>query len=793
MFLKRKEILLAFLFFASISCVFFYKTFLFGQIPFPGDLLIAEYNPWKTYQYMGYNPGSFPNKAQYFDTLRQLYPWKTLAIDLVKNGQLPLWNPYNFSGAPLLANFQSAVFYPLNLLYILLPQIPAWTVLVVLQPFLACLFTYLFARKLGTSRLGSAFAGVSYGFSSFMTVWLEYNTIGHVILWFPLILLSVEHLVEKLSAGWSLVFVLSLTSALLAGHPQVATYLFVFTLAFALFRSAKVRKQKAFFGMLLLLFLLPVGLAAVQFVPGIELIQESARSPHAYDFLIDKILIQPWQLAMLFVPDFFGNPATRNYWPQDTYVGKVTSIGIIALPFVALALIRKRNEYTRFFQWAAAVVLLLASSNPITALLYKFELPIVSASSPTLAVFLFCFSLSVLAGFGVDLWRKESLTLGRLFMWLAPFLLVFSVFWIVMVIIGPPLSNGFRNMLLATALISLTVVLLALGNYKKTLTIGIVIFLLLLQTGDLWRSFTKFNPFVSSELVFPHAPILTVLQKKDVLDRFWGYGAAAIDANFATQYGLFSPDGYDPLYPGRYGEFIQSSKEGKIVSEFTRQTRSDAIIAPGYGEEDLAVNNSRLRVLDFLGVRFILDRPENASTEKTFPEQRFSLLTNENGWRVFENKKPMPRAFLVSDYRVFTTSKQFEELFFAPDFDASQTVLLEEDIGHRFEKLQEPSRADIIAYTTDGVTVSTSSESDALLVLSDTYYPGWEALIDSQAAKIYRANYAFRAVVVPKGEHAVRFVYRPQSFAFGATISSVALVIAIVFIAFMPKWKRYID
>lgn len=51
------------------------------------------------------------------DAIRQIYPWKELAVSMIKEGQLPLWNPYAFSGTPLLANIQTAVFYPLNILF----------------------------------------------------------------------------------------------------------------------------------------------------------------------------------------------------------------------------------------------------------------------------------------------------------------------------------------------------------------------------------------------------------------------------------------------------------------------------------------------------------------------------------------------------------------------------------------------------------------------------------------------------------------------------------------------------
>src|SRR3989344_6108426 len=184
-----------------ITCVFFYQTILFGRLPFPGDILLSEYKPWNSYSYEGYAAGGIPNKAQYFDTIRQLYPWKTLSIDLIKSGQFPLWNPYNFSGAPLLANHQSQALYPLNIFYFLFTAPWAWTITLMLQTFLASFFMYIYGRKIGLSATAAIFSGLAFGYSQFMSVFLEYNTIGHTILYLPLMLYLVEHLLSKNSFG----------------------------------------------------------------------------------------------------------------------------------------------------------------------------------------------------------------------------------------------------------------------------------------------------------------------------------------------------------------------------------------------------------------------------------------------------------------------------------------------------------------------------------------------------------------------------------------------------------------
>ncbi len=267
-----------------ITLVFFYKTILFGQIPFPGDILLSEYKPWQTYSFNGYVPGSIPNKAQYPDTIRQLYPWRTIVIEILKTGKIPLWNPYNFSGTPLLANFQSAVFYPLNGLYLLFPQTTAWTMLVMLQSYLALLFTYGYIRSIGGSKLASWLGTISFAFSLFSTVWLQYNTIGHVMLWLPLTLYAIEQMSKKNTRLWFIVLTFSYVCVLFAGHPQLAAYLIAFTFFYAWFRINKIIK------FVFLSILLGAGIAAVQIIPGVELSLNAARSAHDFLFIFQKIL-----------------------------------------------------------------------------------------------------------------------------------------------------------------------------------------------------------------------------------------------------------------------------------------------------------------------------------------------------------------------------------------------------------------------------------------------------------------------------------------------------------------------
>ncbi len=779
----------------AIILIFFYKTFLYGQIPFPGDLLVSEYQPWKSYSFLGYNPGSIPNKAQYPDTLRQLYPWKTLSIQLLKEGQLPLWNPYNFAGSPLLANFQSAVFYPLNIFYVMFPQHVAWTLLILLQPALAFVFTYFYCQKIGLSKLASSFSGVTFAFSLFFTVWLEYNTIDHVILWLPLVLLSLEHLRDNLKPNWMVILVFALTSSFLAGHPQIFFYLFLFAFCYVLYLKKNVTQSIP----LLFLMLLPLGIAAFQLLPGLELISLSSRSPHVPNDLINKILIQPWQLIMAIVPDFFGNPATRNYWLGDTYIGKASSIGLVPLFFIIFLFFQRKQNYVRFFMASGLITLLLTTHNPLTLLLYRLEIPILSTSSPTLMMFVFAFSMAMLAGFGIDAWRNTKLSAHGFILIILPITLFFLCLWVGVLVIpklgivswGVNLIGAKRILLYNTIIVGICSSLLYVARRKSMFMNVILVLLLLFQIFDLWYMFNKFNPFSPLSLIFPNTSIITLLQRNLGINRFWGHGAASIEPNFATQLALQSPEGYDPLYPKRYGEFIQASLNGHVQTKFTNQTRSDARIDPSSSDNFMA-NPFRLRILDLLGVRFVLDRPENASTTQSFPSDRFALKNKADGWSVMENQKALPRIMLVGNYRTFRSPSEFESILFDKNFDPTTTILLEESLPVDLEKTNNKGEASVLSYTANTISIRTSADTGKLLFLSDVYYPGWLAMIDDAPTRIYRTNYAFRSIYVPKGVHTIRMVYEPSTFKIGTVISLMSIIATIGCISYY-SWatKRY--
>jgi len=773
--MKKREWYLIIAILTGVIALFFYQTFLWGKVPFPADILMSDFQPWRSTSYLGYDSGGIPNKAQYPDTIRQLYPWKTLAVRSLREGKLPLWNPYNFSGAPLLANFQSAALYPLGSIYLFLSQIDAWTILIILQPLLAVLFTYLYCRKIGMGPSGSAMSALSYGFSGFMAVWLEYNTVGHVILWLPLMLLAIEHLKDQPRARWLGILALSNTASLLAGHPQVYAYVLTFCLVYALTRT-----PKTMWGYIVGFCGLGIGIAGLQIIPGAELVALASRSSHDPNTVFTKILIQPWQLLALAFPNIFGNPATRTYWPLDTFVGKVTTIGLVPL-FFSLSAFRNKERIAKWYITASFVTLFLITANPVTYVLYRIPIPLVSASSPTLMSFLLSFSLAISCGLGLEYWLTDKHSLRKLIRRTIEVIAVFGVLLLftrlsVIPMLSEHMHVVIRALLYGAALAALTLLLFWVAVSVPKYRTHSIILLIIVHTLDLFIFFRRFNPFVPKALVFPDHTMITYLKDKSP-DRYWGYGTANIAANFASQYGMFSPEGYDPLYPGLYGQFLYGYREGKLMETFDNATRSDAAITSGFGDGGLS-DLKKLKILSALSVRYVLDRTENAGNETIYPPGVMKPIYSFENWKVFENMQAVPRAYLARDVRTYPNAKEFNRQFFSHDFDP-QTTTLVSTIPNGLVKNDGTGSATISSYEPESVGIETKSDTPAILVLTDTYYPGWIATVDGHTTEILRANWTMRAVVVPAGTHTVVMTYSPKSVAIGIWLSMISIGVTI--------------
>lgn len=783
----RKELFKVLGLFVVLSLIFFYPIFK-GQIPFPGDLLVSYYEPYKAYPILGYQPGAVPTKYQDIDVARHIFPWKHFAIDSLKKNQIPFWNPHNFSGNPLMANFQSGVFYPLNIL-MFFPFLTGWTIYIILSPILSSFFMYLFLRQLKLTKLSSIFGGIAFAFSSFMVVWMEYGNIDHTFLWLPLALLWTDKFIRKLNYRYIIFLTLTLTVSFLAGYIQSFFYLIV---AVSIYFLAKSLYEKSLtlrnFFIFFLGIIFPILLSSFQLLPTLELFSNSSRNNYTLS-QIQNLLNPWWYLITVIAPNFFGNPATGNHWFYGTYIERVSYIGVIpfCLFLYAMFNFKKRIEI-KIFGLIAFVSLFLSTDFLITRYFNLIPIPVISTTVPTRMLSLFQFGAIILASIGLDFFRKNVNKKYLSYSIIIVFIILLSSF--VFTFLGSRMFDidsanliVSRRNLIPPAVLVLTFAVLAylwLRFKSKLILLGI----LLITFADLFYFFNKITPFSPTDFVYPKTPVVSFLKEKAGINRFWGYGSGYIESDFQTFDGTYSPEGVDALHTKYYTELISSSKDGKISNI---PSRMDANLAPGYGKESLRDNWFRQRLLNLLGVKYVLNKSGSSAYDDAFDPKKYELVWHDGTYQIYENREVLPRAFLASNYIVENDRSSISKIY-DHKLDLGQTLILEEDPKLKLGK-DLNSFVKIMSYSSNRITLETSAKTNTLLFLSDTYFPDWEVSIDGVSGKIYRADFAFRAVPLKAGKHTVVFDYGAYNFKEGLGVSIFSLLVFVSGSIFLIKRK----
>ncbi len=157
--------------------------------------------------------------------------------------------------------------------------------------------------------------------------------------------------------------------------------------------------------------------------------------------------------------------------------------------------------------------------------------------------------------------------------------------------------------------------------------------------------------------------------------------------------------------------------------------------------------------------------------------------------KIYENLDVMPRAFVVYDWRWVPDRERAGSMMSSPDFDFRTTAVVVAVDGkmphaeHDIDDFAE-SRVEFLQYSPERVVLETHSTRDGLLMLTDAYYPGWVALVDGQPTVIYEADGLFRGVLVGAGRHEVVFALELKSYAVGRALTIVALMLAVLLLAY---------
>jgi hypothetical protein len=692
------------------------------------------------------------------DGVYQVLPWLQFQAAALHQGELPLWDPYEWGGQPLVGQVQPGTAYPVNWILFSLPLrngfirhgLLQWYFVVI--HFMAALFCYLLCRDLQRSRAASLLAGAAFGLAGWMGT-IDWPQMLNSALWTPLIFLFLLRVMRGYrtfaSAALAGTF---LGVAYLAGHHQIPIFVSLAAAGFWIhlfFRNGRpdwrLWRPALAFGV----FCFLVG--ALQSLPAWEAGKLSVRwvglpEPVSWNQAVPYDIHTGFGLFPLSILGIVVPGIVRNANP---FLG----LGLVSMAFLAVATAWKQNA-VRFFGTLAmgGLVFSLAGFGFFHGFLYAFLPLLDKARNPSMAIFIFHFALIVLSAYGIDNYTsiQSSEWLSRLWR----FLLVFAgVLYFVLLFRslgsiqgGPDLDPiamvAFTALLLAGAFYSW-----AWGHIGSRTAYMVVFSVMLIETalfsGAGWRNRDSPNFYFKRILQDPDIALYIKHQKGPVRLEI---DSAQIPYNFGDWYGVDVFGGY-------------------LASLTTNVQRAQGF----YQGRMLA------------GVNFYV------GTKPIRPNQ-VEAYADSRGTRVYSNPEAFPRAWSVHRVDSIGSEKEIPVRLDKPLEDLRDRAFV---VGRApdLKTCAAPDRVDLLRRGINSLTVAADMHCQGMVVVGETYYPGWQATVDGRPAPILEAYGFLRGVVVEAGWHRVEMLYRPKSVYWGAALTGIGLLAAAL-IGFCPNILR---
>lgn len=775
-----------------VVVVLFWPVFFQGKVIVPGD--IPASNPFLFKR--NNTPPPPPQNTLLSDEIEQFYIWHSIAAkSLQADGHIPLWNPYIFTGQPLVANAQSSLFYPPNLLLRILSAGKVATIRIIFNLLFAGIFTFYFCRELRISDKGAFLSAISFAFSGPMIVWIGFP-LANVLVCLPFLMWAGEKLLQHKNLFRTAMLGAGMGLSLLGGHPettfQVLAVFSVYFLSRLVFLGSGYRDKAGYLGSFLLAVIIGAILSGIQLLPFLDFMMQSstfARGGRASDVGGTLFYSQEWlsnltTAVTLICPNFFGNPLDHSYiWPFKSFQNYNEQSIFFGLTPLALAV-------GAIFADSKSRPLLIISALAVFCIVVAWHLPGFEAIShlpvfsmaPSKRLRLpFVFLTAVMAGYGYDIFLerlKSGNSTKKGFYASVSIILVTILLFIWIIILKGPVAYAILPGTFGDKILHSVFAFRQWRTYLPlviaiTLVIG---YLLSLRSQRISRCFPNallaltafelcalgwgYNPMVKESEILPAVPAVEFLQKRE-----------------QQPYRILTTDGYFyPNYGATYGIADVAGYDAPVYQCF-----SDLYLAQG-GRSIGGQIDSRQQwdpnwaLVDFLNVRYVIS-PRDLSPDK------YKMLFENKYFAIYENLHAMPRAFMVYDSEVISDRKTVLDKMLNNRVDLSRKVLLDEPLQNPVTATLGPPAVfsvEHVKYATDEVVLRVTSDKPGILVMSDLYTPDWRVRIDDREVKLYRANYAFRAVSVPQGGHIVTFRYAPLTYIIGVAMTICGMVVLLV-------------
>ena len=802
-----------------------------------------------------FGPFIFSDKMLFgSDTINAGVFFRHFYVDYVKtHGTIPVWNPYIFGGLPFVDAFHGDIFYPLSILKFFGNFYRMLGFNLVIHIFLAGLFMFFTARQFKLGRLASSVAAIAYMFSGFLVSLVAPGHDGkiYVTTLFPLTILFLDRAFEKRPILNFTLLGLVIGAIILTPHPQLSYYALWAVAAYGAFKlivlfrktkslaattkparllaaavapghsASKITilfwKTKPFVVSLAVIakpaFLLTgavvlgLGISAIQFYPGY--IYTTEYSPRAdtkrgYDWATSWSMGQE-EAFSLIVPEFSGTNSGENnyYWGRNVFKDNSEYAGVIPLFLAFLGVFLYRKKEAIFFGALAlfALIYALGGTTPIFKIFYYLIPNVKSLRAPSTIMFIFVFSVSLLAGMAVHYLANRARdikekTRKRLLIYLISAPVVLLLFALLFSASGESMLKAYSSifysdaptlmvgqgmskfslgiMNLPNVQSGLWIVFLLVGAssaaiylfLSRRLGVAVLFLIPLLIMIDGIRFDSRFIKTFDHEKHFSSNSLTSYFDRQTGPFRVLNLAdRAGVSLDFLPYFGQQVVTGYHGNQLRWYDDLLGGPEQrNKINPRFLNLTNTKYVIVP----------RSAIVPADYLG-----EKPLTA-------EGDFGNVT------VYRNDNAFPRAFLVHDYRVIPDRKEINDSILNGADDLLHTVFLEKNPGLPIDSADSATgTAAVIDYTTDSVVIDISSPQNAILVLTDNYYRFWDAYSDSRKLEVLRADGAFRAVPVDAGTERVVFRYNRAGNSVPRAVTGLALLlVAMVLIAHLIRYWR---
>lgn len=730
------------------------------------------------------NPSQMISPA--VDTVSIYYHLKSFLITSILSGNgLPLWDPYIFSGMPLLGNPESAVFSPFNIFYLIFPVYFAFGFSYFFNTFLIGVFTYLFAKLIKLSKFSSVLSAAIMMFSGplIILIYPGHTYVMSTLVWFPLLLYFFELSFLKDKILYSLPSGIVLGFISVSGHFQPGLYGFFAACLYLILRIV-FSKDKSKVRLLSVLIITPVVafcLFAVQLIPTLELLSLSNRAKAVSYVFASDFSLPPKQLISFILPNFFGNPIVGNYWGKGNFWSLCGYLGVIPLILTLFAIFKKRNKFVWIFLILGifALIFSFGKYSFLFPFFYKYVPFFDSFRVPSRFLYIYVFSFSILAGIGFDalfnLRDGKILKLGKIllsfgFLWLLV-TFIFNLFPQKVLFFEKYLMKPYYAIKVSRELIlnQIVVDLMVFWSFLILFSVFLILkskvngkltnyFLLALIILNLWFYWLNYYDTKDISTVFLKSKPIEIIKKDNSFFRVYDQTGQLIPE--LENAGLESVSGISAVISTSYRNFFHTSGDYS-------DSKNDVFI------DVTKINN--LTPLRLLNVRYLISKKE-INNANLILKQR----ANNN---LYQIKNTLPRAYLVPNAINVRDEKESLLVIKNSSFDPQKTVLLE---GHPdLEGSQEFKDLTINSKTPDKIILGDFFSKKGFLVLSEIWYPGWKAYDGNKEIKIYKGNGILRAIPVSEGKHTISFTYESFSFRVGLYLSIFSVVGLIIITAYL--------